>query len=75
MFNFFLQNDNIYDSICSIKYYLLPVKDQMSIKQMMVMAQRPHELMAGVTPMNLDYFVNVNLILIDLFYGFLILFS
>lgn len=50
----------MYTAICSIKYYLLPVKEQMYVKQMILMAQRPNELTAGVTPMNMDYFVNVS---------------
>lgn len=57
------QNDEIYFDIQNIKWYQLSVKDQELFKLMLLSAQRPHNIMAGVVPSNLNTFVNVRKII------------
>lgn len=56
---FILQNDEIYFDTQNIKWYLLSVKDQERFMLMLLSAQKPHNIMAGVVPSNLNTFINV----------------
>lgn len=54
-----MQNEEIYNDIQNINWYLLPVKDQKIFMGMLCSAQKPHNIMAGVVPSNLNTFISV----------------
>lgn len=57
----FQKNEEIYNDVINIKWYLLSVKDQKLIMVMMGAAQKPHNIMAGVVPSNLNTFIEVRM--------------
>lgn len=53
--------DRVYEALFDINYYLLEVNDQKLVLNMLMMAQRPTLLYAGLKPLNMDTFLNVRI--------------